>query len=163
MGNHDDQLFPRDLPQDLHDLNAGLGIQRTGRFIRQQDIRVVDQRTGNRNPLHLSARHLGRPFADLVAKPDLFQCFDGTAAAFCLTDPRQGQCQLDVCQNRLVRNQVVALEHKADAVVAVAVPVTVAEFLSRPSVDDQVAAGILVQTADDIEQRRLARTGWAED
>ena len=60
-------------------------------------------------------------------------------------------------------DQVVALEHEADGVVAVGVPVPVPEFLGGAAVDDEVAAGILVQAAHDVEQGGLAAAGVAQD
>ena len=53
-------------------------------------------------------------------------------------------------------NQVVALEHKADGMVPIGVPVPITEFLGGFSVDDEVAGGIAIQTADDVQQRGLS-------
>ena len=162
MGDHDDQFILRNLPQDIHDLHAGLGIKCAGRFVGQQDIGVVDQCTRNRDTLHLTAGHLGGTFAELVAEADLLECFGRTAAAFRLADAGQRQCQLDVGEHRLMRNQVIALEDETDAMVAVTVPVAVTELFGRTAIDNQVAAGILIQTADDIQQSCFAGTGGTE-
>ena len=62
-----------------------------------------------------------------------------------------------------MRNEVIALEDKADGVVAVAVPVGVGKVLRRLAVDDEIAARIVVKTADDVEHRRLAAARMAED
>ena len=86
----------------------------------------------------------------LVAEADLFQCLFGPRAPLGLGNARERERQLDVLQYRLVRDEVVALEHKADAVIAVAVPVAVAEFARGCAGDDKIAFGILVQTADDV-------------
>lgn len=47
-------------------------------------------------------------------------------------------------------NQVIALKHETDGVVAVRVPVPVLILSGGYAVDDQVAAVIPVQSADDI-------------
>ena len=46
--------------------------------------------------------------------------------------------------------------------VAVGVPVPVGEILSRSAVDDKVAGGILVKSADDVEHGRLAAAGMTQ-
>ena len=72
--NHDNQAVARDFLKQIHDLHAGFRVQRTGRFIRKQNIRIIDQRTRNRHPLHLSAGHLARLLVRLFPKTHFFQC-----------------------------------------------------------------------------------------
>lgn len=55
-------------------------------------------------------------------------------------------------------NEVVGLEDESDAVVAECVPVAILVFLGRDAVDDEVARVVVVEPADDVEQRRLPRT-----
>ena len=71
---------------------------------------------------------------------------------------RERERQLHVFQNGLMRNEVIALEHKADAVVAVGIPITVAEVLGRDAVNQQVARIKVVESADNVEHRGFART-----
>ena len=60
-------------------------------------------------------------------------------------------------------DEVVALEHKADGVVAVGVPVAVGVLFGGDAVDDQIAAVIPVQTADNVQQGSFAGAAGAED
>ncbi len=62
-----------------------------------------------------------------------------------------------------MRDQVIALEHKADGVVAVGIPVPVGVPSGGDAVDDEVAAVVPVKAADDVEQRCLARAAGAKD
>ncbi len=55
-------------------------------------------------------------------------------------------------------NQVVALEDKADRVVPVGIPVAVLILFRGNAVDDQIAAVVAVEAADDIQKRRLSGT-----
>ena len=71
---------------------------------------------------------------------------------------RERERQLHVFQNGLMRNEVIALEHKADAVVAVGIPIAVAEVLGRDAVNQQVARIKVVKSADNVEHRGFART-----
>ena len=74
-----------------------------------------------------------------------------------------GKGQLHVGQHGLVGDEVVALEHKADGVVAVGVPVAVGVLFGGDAVDDQIAAVIPVQTADNVQQGSFAGAAGAED
>ena len=161
--HHDDQAFPADLPQDLHDLYARFAVQRAGRLVRQQDLRIVDQGPRDGHALHLAAAQLVGLLAQLVGQPDLFQRFLRPAAAFLPADAAQRQRQLHVGQHRLVRNQVVALEHEPDRVVPVGVPVAFLKLLRALPADDQVALRVLVQSADNIQQRGLPAPRRSED
>ena len=58
MGHHDDQTVLSNIAQEVHDLNAGLGVKCTGRFVSQEDFRIVDERSSNSDALHLAARKL---------------------------------------------------------------------------------------------------------
>ena len=41
MSDHNDKPVSGNFLEQFHDLNTGLGVKRTGRFICQQDIRVI--------------------------------------------------------------------------------------------------------------------------
>ena len=127
--HHNYQLVLGDFLQDFHDLDARCGIQCAGRLVRQQDIRIVDDGTCNGNALHLPAGHLVGLFLHLVAQSDSPERILRTAAAFRLGYTGERQRQLHVCQHALVRDKIVALEYKADAVVTVGVPVAVVKIL----------------------------------
>ena len=83
VGDHDHQPVLCHLLEQLHDLDAGFAVQRAGGLVRQQDIRVVDQRTGNGNALHLAAGHLAGVLVQLIAQPHLLQRLGGAALALC--------------------------------------------------------------------------------
>ena len=92
----------------------------------------------------------------LVAQTDANEGLFGATQAFFARDAADGQRELDVAQDGLVHDEVVALEHEADRMVAVRVPVLVVEALGGTPVDDKVARRITVKAAQDVEQGRLA-------
>ena len=163
MCDHDDQAIPGDLLEDLHDLNAGFCIQSTGRLVRQNDVRIVDQCPCDCHTLHLSAGHLTGLFGKLVAQPHIFQRFFGTLPAFCLGHTGQRQSQFHVLQHSLVGDQVITLEHEADRVISIGVPVAVFEILGGASVDNEVALGVLIQPADNVQHGSLAAAGRSQN
>ena len=87
----------------------------------------------------------------------------GPAPPFAPGYARERQGQLHVGQHRLVGDQVVALEHKAHGVVAVGVPVAVLEVLGGASANGEVAAGVLIQAADDVQKGGFPTAGMAQD
>ena len=163
MGDHDDQAVGSDLLQDVHDLHAGLGVERTGGFVGKNDFGVVDQGAGDSHALHLTARKLGGLLVHVPFQAYGFEGFFGATGSFGPAYPRKGQRQFDVRQNRLVGNEVVALEDEADAMVAVGVPILRLVILGGRAVDDDVAAIGMVQAAEHVEQGRLARPAGAQN
>ena len=164
MGDeHHRMALPMQVLQHSQHLAAGVAVQRAGGLIRQQDIRVVDQRTGNGNALHLAAGHFAGVLVQLIAQPHLLQRLGGAALALCARDAGNGQGQLHVGQNGLMGDQVVALEHKADGVVAVGVPIAVGVLFGGDPVDDKVTAVVPIQAADDVQQGGLAGAAGAQN
>ena len=161
--DHDDELILCDLLQQIHDLHARLTVERAGRLVGEQDVGIVDDGARDGHALHLTAGHLVRRFVQLVAQADLFQRLDGACAPLLTRDAGERERELDVCQHALVRDEVVALKDKADGVVAVGVPVAVVVFLRGAAIDDEVAGGVAVESADDVQQRGLAAAGLSED
>ena len=70
---------------------------------------------------------------------------------------RERERQLHVFQNGLMRNEVIALENKADAVVAIGIPIAIAKVLGRDAVDQQVTRIKVIQSADNVEHRSFTR------
>ena len=62
-----------------------------------------------------------------------------------------------------MRNEVIALEYEADRVVAVGIPIAVAEVLGRSPTDYEVAAIVAVKSSDDVQKRGLSAAGRAEN
>ena len=53
--DHDDESIVRNLGQKVHNLHARLGVERTGGLVGQENLRVVDERSGDCDALHLPA------------------------------------------------------------------------------------------------------------
>ena len=99
----------------------------------------------------------------MITQTHLLQGRFGAATALGLLHAGEGQCQLHVLQHRLVGDEVVTLEYKADGVVAVGVPIAVLELLGGGTVNNQIALGIAVQTAHDVQQGGLTASGLTQD
>ena len=94
----------------------------------------------------------------MLAQADFLQRLARTLAALGMPHARERERQLHVFQNGLMRNEVIALEHKADAVVTIGVPIAVTEVLGRDAVNQQVTRIKVIQSADNVEHRGFTRT-----
>lgn len=161
--DHDDEPLAGDLLHQIHYLHARLGVERAGGFVGKQYFGVVDKGAGNRDALALPAGKLIGAFVQMLAQTHFFQHRFGACAAFGFAHTGNGKRKFDVAEHRLMRNEVITLEHEADAMVAVYVPFAVAERFGGAAVYDEVAGRIFIQSADDIEQRGFSAAARAED
>ena len=157
VGDHDDETVVRHFLEKIHDLHGSFGVERARRLVREKDLGIIDKSSRDGDALHLAAGHLVGLFVGLVFKPDLVERIEGHLPALIAGYAADRERQFDVLKDRLV------LKDKADSVVAVGVPVAVPVFFGRYAVDDQVAAVIAVQSADNIEKCGLARSAWTEN
>ena len=160
MGYHYHKALLCNLFQKLHNLNAGIRVQGPGRFIREKNLRVIDQGTGNGYSLHLSAGHLTGTLVKLGAKPHFLKSFFGPAPSLVFGNTGNGQGKLHIGQHSLMGNQVIALKNKANGVISVGIPIPVLIFPGGNSIDDQVSAVVTVQATDNIQKSGLAGTTW---
>ena len=163
MRDHNDQLFLCYFLEKLHYLNAGVRVERARGLVGKKDLGIVHESAGYCDSLHLSARHLIRLFLQLIAKTYLLKCRDCAAASFRLGNARESQRQLDVGEYGLVRDQIIALENEAYRMVSVNVPVAVLKFLGGFTAYDEVARGVPVKTAYDVEHSGLSAARFSED
>ena len=161
--DHDDQAVVCDFREQVHDLDARLGVERAGGLVGQQDLRVVDEGARDGDALHLPAGKLAGLLVHVLGQAHAPERVQRPLAALGARHARQRERQLHVGQHGLVRDEVVALEHEADAVVAVGVPVAVLVLLGGNAVDDQVARIVMVKPAHDVQQRGLARARRPQD
>ena len=157
--DHDDQPVVRDLLQKVHDLLRRLGVESARGLVGEDDLGIVDDGAGDGDALHLSAGHLVGFLFELGAQPHALERVDGELPLFLVGDTGYGQREFDVLEHVQVGDKVVGLENEAYRTVAVGVPIAGTEFLGGLIVDDEVAVGVLIQAADDVEQRGLAAAG----
>ena len=105
--------------KSCHDVLRRLRVERAGRLVGQDQTRVVDERTRDRDPLLLAARELAR----VVVGARRAIPTTSSAASRGGAPPRFGDAgvhhrQLDVLERRRARQQVVGLEDEAEAAAA---------------------------------------------
>ena len=161
VGNNKHQFLPGKRLQGVKDLLAGVGIQRAGRLVGHDDLRLLDQCAGNGHALFLAAGQLvGLPVGkgkQIHLREDLVDLVRGRFFAL------QFQRQRDIRADRKLIQHVVFLEDEADEGVPVGVKIRSAEILGRLALDDKLARIVAVQPADDIEQGGFAAARFTQD
>ena len=115
--DHGSSFFMKFL-QNVHDLPGGMRVQITRRLIGQNDRRCLRDGPCDRNPLLLTARHLGRSVVHAIAQPNLFKCRLRKVPSLRPSDAPVDQRQLHVLQSRKICDQIEALKHKTDLLVS---------------------------------------------
>ena len=151
MGDHYHQLACRYLLEYRHDLGTRLRVQSPCRLISKYDIRIVDQSSCDSNTLNLTAGHLSRQLVDLIAQTYLFKSSNCPLASLISRNSGQSQCQFDIGQNCLMRDQIIALENEPYRVISVCIPVSILVFLGADPVDYQISFSILIESAQNIK------------
>ena len=150
------------LEQSEHLLLAG-GVEVAGRLVEQEHAGLHDERAGDGDALLLAARELRREMAGAIGEADLAEPGEHAAATLSRRHSGVHERQLDVAIGTRARQQVVGLEHEADALAA---NVRATRLVERRHLlaHELVGAGRrTVEAAEDGEQRRLARAGRAHD
>ena len=72
VGDHDDGLaeLAHAAAQVVEHLRGRLAVEVAGRLVGEHDVRLGDQRAGDRHPLLLAAGELGRPVAEPVGEAE---------------------------------------------------------------------------------------------
>ena len=71
MSHHDNQMIPRYLFQNIHNLNTCLAVQSSCRLISKYNIRVVYQGSRDCDTLHLTSGKLIRFLVHMIPESNL--------------------------------------------------------------------------------------------
>ena len=138
-------------------------VERAGGFVREHEVPLADQGTGDGHPLLLAAGQLvGEPRA-VPVEVHFGQCGEGEPARLAHTGTVEFQRKRDVLRGGEAGQQVEVLEDVADAAAAQCGQGAPAGASECRAVDEDLALGRAVQATGQVEQGRLARPGRAHD
>ena len=99
----------------------------------------------------------------MIAQADALKRLAGARSSFISGNARKRERELHVREHRLVRDQVIALEDKAYAVVAVGIPIAIFVLVGRNTLDNEIARVVVVEATHDVQERRLPRAARTQD
>ena len=158
-------VMPVWLISDIRSMICGdvVAVERAGRLVGEDHPRLADQRARDRDALLLTARHLGRRVIGPVGEPDALEVLHRLLVAPAPRDALVVERQRDVLHRGLERQQVERLEHEAEEAVAIVRRLALAEILDQRVAEPVLAGVVVVEDAEDVEQRRLAGARRAHD
>ncbi len=161
MGHEDDRVpGPVQAGEDLENDARVILVEISRGLVGQDESRLIDERARDADPLLLAAGHLARPRVELGFETDL----DERCARLRLVG--HGMVMLrdhDVLERGQVRQHVELLEHEPDPLAAVARPCGIVERAHLLASHGDRALVRSIEPAEEIEERRRARTGRAHD
>ncbi len=137
---------------------TGLGVERAGGLVGEQQGRLVGERAGDRHALALAAGERAGQHVGLLGDAHPLQQLEGAPAALAARHAGVEHGQLDVAHDRRLGQQVVLLEDEAHLLVADRRQLGAAQALDLLAVEREAAAGGPVEAAEDRHQRALAGT-----
>ena len=149
--------------QNIHNLRTAAAIKISRRFVRQNDGRVVDERTRNRHTLLLSAGKLVRIRLHLIQHTDFAQHFRRTRQTLLLRHARVTQRERHVFRHGVGGKEVEGLEDIPEGLEAQSGFCLVGEVANVLTVEGIVSFGQIIEQTDDVEQRCFAAAGFAGD
>ena len=133
-------------------------VQRAGRLVAKDDLRVLRQRARNGNALLLAAGELRRKVVHAPLEPHVLQHLRRVQ-----TVPADFRRQLHVFQCRQVLHQIVKLEHEAHVRAAIVRQLPRVQRTDFAPVQQNRALRRRVHAAEDVQKRRLARSARPDD
>ena len=158
--HQNDQAVLCEAPQHVHDLQRIGFVKVAGRFVREDDRRILHDRAGDGHALLLPAGQGIRPPQAEFRHPHGGKCrLDAPSDLFFILHPDKPQGVGDVLLHAFLRDQVVVLENVAD----LTVPERVRILPDVLPVYREAPAGKTVETADGVQERRLPAAAAAEN
>src|SRR5215211_4797053 len=152
----------RQADHDVEDLADHLGVEGRGGLVEEHHLRLHGQGAGDRDPLLLTTRELSGVLVGLGGHADPLEQLAGALLGLGLRLPAHlDRPERDVLQDRLVGEEVEALEDHAD--IAAQAGQVLALLGQLLAVDGDLALLDRLQPVDRPAQRRLARPRRADD
>ena len=137
----------------LQHLARIFGVEIAGGLVRQHELRLPDQRTGDRHPLQLAARELARRAALPATQSD---GADHARHLRRVGDAAKEERQPDVLLDAQLRQHVECLEDEAIVVAPQERERVVVQARELMLVEENLPGIDRLEAGDDIEQRRFA-------
>ncbi len=148
-------------------VTGGSRVQIASRFIAQKNPRPVEQRPREGHPLSFTTRKSRRGTVTGTFEPDFRQQFISPVSNRLCAPPlltaRKERSQRHVVPTTQMIEQVVALENESDRAAPVGADFDIVQGSDFTPVDLHRSNKITIETTDQVEKGRLARTRTPDD
>ena len=145
------------------DLVAGPAIQRAGRFVGQDENRIIHHRARNDDALLLASGELIRPVMAAVGEADPVERLFGSTSSVSATSARVNKGQFDIFQRAGPRQKRRDLKDETDILAPDGRAYVFVQLYNFAPLQRIFAAVRSLQKAQEIHQGRLPRTRSAAD
>src|SRR5579883_68155 len=149
------------LREDAHDRAAIVAVERRGRLVGENDGRVGNKRTRDRDPLLLASAQATRPRSRLLLKPDQTERFTRFSCRSPAVFAADVERKLDILRCRQGWKQMIRLEHKTDMVAPNPGQSFRVGIAGRGAADADRARARRQHAAENEQKCGLAAAGWA--
>ena len=160
------KLVSQRLRQFEHQVEHGVGgaaVEVAGRLVGEHAGRMRDQRPRDRDALPFAARQFARPMLRPMPDAHALQHVHRLAARIVLRHAANPERHRDVVERREFRQQMVELIHEAERAIAQLVALALLQFRERLAEQRHAAGARLVEPAEHVQQRALARPRRPDD
>jgi hypothetical protein len=170
VDDHRNVAFARALGDQFHNLDRGLGIERGGRLVGEDQIGVLHQGAGDADTLALAAGELVGALVRERAEPDRIEQLKRAVNVLGIEPAQPGSPYCDVAEaagqhvldHRQAFHQIIFLEHHADTAADPAQLASV-ELRDVLAEEQDLAGGRIDQPVDAADQRGFTGTGRTND
>ena len=145
------------------DLSLARLVERSERLVHEQEPRLREQRPADRHALLLAARQAARPAFEQVADAEEVDDRVEPGRRHALAAAGEPAPELQVVLDREMREQPPFLEHVADLTAVLRHEHAGVRVEEDDTVDRDPSPLRAHETGDGVDQRRLARSGTAEE
>jgi len=142
---------------------AGGGVEITGGFVGEKNLRTIDEGSGDGDALLFAAGEFGGAMAEAVREANPLKGFADAGGAFGAIDFGEAEREFDVFFEGHTREEIEGLEDHADGVAAVAGEFDGRERGNILAEGEDGAGGGTVESGDEVKQSGFAGAGGAEE
>ena len=161
--NDGNPFFLVELLEDAQDFFTGRRIEVAGGFVREEQGRVVDQSSGDSHSLLLAARELRRFVVEMFPQTNSLQQLSGPLASFPVGGVLHGirERHHHIFESTGAGQQIEVLEDEANLLITQHGPPVSRQLHDILPVKPVIPGSGMIETPQDIHERRLARSGGA--
>lgn len=165
VSDHDDGLaLSVELCEEIHDLASCDGVEIPGWFIREDDLRVIEEGTGDGDALLLSSRELAGHTREFIGESESVHECRRSCESFGGIGSRIDSRECDVFEGVETGEKIELLEDKTNFAIAdIGERLIVPEIRYIVSFEEESASGEGMEESDDIEECGFARSTLAHE